>query len=367
MLERKIENRQLINIIVLFTIVQFAGLLITIFAFSSVEVYAAPMPASASVSGAAIYLAYIVTTAIIIILLFRFVRGDILFVLLEGFVVLFATSFLLFIILTTLLPSTSYLYIGIACVLATILLIVAKNYRPGLRNFIAITSSIGVGVVIGQNGFYLAYLLMLFIAVYDYVAVFITKHMITLARAVSARNLAFLIGSSDVEAIPKEYVTAKDRAEFKKSVKMKDVKDPTMRELIAQGAVPVISQVQLGTGDLAIPLMLSVSAYVSFFNYMLPVSIVIGSIFGLIFTMYLLKTYRVALPAIPPLFAFINLFLGVVFLFAQPQNYSLALGFRLGFVITLTILMAKLNRIRGEEGAKPRGRSLNRPQRFINH
>lgn len=345
MLERKIENRQLINIITLFAIVQFAGLLITIYALGSVEVYQAPVATSSSLSSALIYLIYIIVIAAIILLVFKAVHGDILFILLEAFVVLFATAFLLFIILSTALPNVNYLYIGAFCAAATITLIVAKNYRPKLRNFIAITSSIGVGIVIGLNGFNLTYLLMLFIAVYDYIAVFVTKHMIALAKAVSSRNLAFLIGSSDVEVIPKRYTTQKDRADFKKSVNIRQVKDPVLKEQIAQGNIPMLSQVQLGTGDLAIPLMLTVSSYITFLNYTIPVMIITGSMFGLVFTMYLLKTYKVALPAIPPLFAFINLFLGIVFLATKTSEIGLWASFFLIFIVTLAILMYKLRQI----------------------
>ena len=344
-MERKIENRQLLNIITLFAIVQFSGFLITIYALGPVELYAAPVVSpSSSVATAVTYMLYIIATAVVIILLIRFVKGDILFVLLEAFVVLFATAFLLFILLSSALPNLNYLYAGAAAVAITLILIIAKNFRPSLRNFIAITSSIGVGVVIGLNGFNLAYILLLLIAIYDYVAVFITKHMLVLAKAVSSRNLAFLIGSSDVEAIPKKYVTAKDRIEFKKSVDMKDVKDPTIKQLVASGAIPVISQVQLGTGDLALPLTLTVSAYVSFLNYLIPTMIIFGSICGMVFTMYLLKKYRVALPAIPPIFAFINLFLSIAFVATRTSQWQLWAGFFLVFVITLVILLSKLRR-----------------------
>ncbi len=291
------------------------------------------------------YLLYIIVFSAAIIIVFRFIKGNILFVLLEAFVVLFATAFLLFIVLATALPAVNYLYIALFSALVAIALIVAKNYRPKLRNLIAITSSIGVGVVIGLNGFNVAYLLMMFIAVYDYIAVFVTKHMITLAREVSSRNLAFLIGSSDIEAIPKKYTTQKDRADFRKSVDIKSVKDPVLKKLISSGAIPIVSQVQLGTGDLALPLMLTVSAYISFINYAIPVMIILGSISGLVFTMYLLKRYKVALPAIPPLFAFINLFLGLAFLLVKTSQTWLWAGFLAIAAATLAVLMSKLRRL----------------------
>ena len=352
MLERKIENRQLLNIISLFTIVQFAGLLVTIYALGPVEVYAGPVQPASTFSQALLYLGYIIVTAAVIIIIFKFVRGNILFVLMEGFVVLFATAFLLFIVLSTIFPNANYVYILVFSAITTIILIIAKNYRPRLRNLIAITSSIGVGVVIGLNGFSLAYILMLLIAIYDYIAVFITKHMITLAKSVSEKNLAFLIGSSDIEAIPEKYVTKKDKAEFAKAVKVSEVKDPVIRDLIEKGIIPVVSQVQLGTGDLAIPLMLTVSAYITFLNFTVPVLIIIGSILGLVFTMYLLKRYKVALPAIPPLFAFINLFLAIAFLLVKTPESRLWPEFLAVSFATIVILMIKLNQLTQTDSRK---------------
>ncbi len=239
---------------------------------------------SATTYSALTFLVYIVATAVIIVLLIKYVKLDILLVLMEGFVVFISTTFLLFILMATAFPNASILYIIAIPAIVSIALIVAKNLRPKLRNLVAMTSSIGVGVIIGQNGFIFAYILMLFIAVYDYIAVFVTKHMLTLAKAASSNNLALLIGSSDIEAIPKSYVTAKDRAEFKKSVNMNDVKDPVLRDLIAKGAIPVMSQALLGTGDLAIPLMLTVSAYITFHNNLIAVIMILGGICGLVFT-----------------------------------------------------------------------------------
>lgn len=307
---------------------------------------------SATTYSALTFLVYIVATAVIIVLLIKYVKLDILLVLMEGFVVFISTTFLLFILMATAFPNASILYIIAIPAIVSIALIVAKNLRPKLRNLVAMTSSIGVGVIIGQNGFIFAYILMLFIAVYDYIAVFVTKHMLTLAKAASSNNLALLIGSSDIEAIPKSYVTAKDRAEFKKSVNMNDVKDPVLRDLIAKGAIPVMSQALLGTGDLAIPLMLTVSAYITFHNNLIAVIMILGGICGLVFTMNLLKTYKVALPAIPPLSAFINFSLAVAFLLVNTQVSWLWPLFLLIAIVTLAVLMRKLKQINRQTPTK---------------
>ena len=115
------------------------------------------------------------------------------------------------------------------------------------------------------------------------------------------------------------------------------------------GVYPIISQVQLGTGDLALPLMLAVAAYISFLSYFAAMMVVLGAASGMIFTMYLLKKYKVALPAIPPLFAFINLFLAVLFAINDVQQYGLWLGFLTIFIVTILLLLNKLNSLKNNQ------------------
>ncbi len=340
MLERKIESRQLVNIIVLFLVVQFGGLLIAIYTMPSILYYVQGNSVQInSFEGAFIYLVYILVATAALLLLMRFYRKPGIFRLMEAVVILMATGYVLFSVLSTALPSVNPNSLLIFAALATGALIIAKNIRPGLRNFLAVSSSIGVGILIGSNGFYLAYFLMLLITIYDYIAVFVTKHMLTMANEISSKNLAFLIGSTDYEAIPKKYLSKKDIAEYKKQARPTD---PIVKNLVKNGIFPVVSQVQLGTGDLALPLMLSVSAYISFLSYSAAVMIALGSTFGMIFTMYLLKRYKVALPAIPPLFAFCNLFLGIFFAISNVQDYRAWLGF---IIIAAAIVLALFNRL----------------------
>ncbi len=86
-------------------------------------------------------------------------------------------------------------------------------------------ASIGIGVVIGFNGFSLAYLIVAVIALYDYIAVFVTKHMQVMARAMAEKNLAFLIGSSDVEMTPRSLLSDKERKEMDRELKKNKIKD----------------------------------------------------------------------------------------------------------------------------------------------
>lgn len=341
MLERKIEARQLVNIIALFLVVQFGGLLIAIYTTPAILYYVQGNAVQVnSFEGAFVYLIYILVTTAALLLLIRFYKKPGIFRLMEALVILLATGYVVFSVVSTALPGVDSNKILALAAIATVILIIAKNMRPNLRNLLAVSSSIGVGILIGSNGFYLAYFLMLLITIYDYVAVFITKHMLTMAKEVSSKNLAFLIGSTDYEAVPRSYLSKKDLAEYKKQGKPTD---PFVKSLVRKGLFPVVSQVQLGTGDLALPLMLSVSAYISFLSYSAAVMIAIGASVGMIFTMYLLKRYKVALPAIPPLFAFCNLFLGIFFAINNFWAYRSWLGFIIIFIAIVLALFNKLN------------------------
>jgi hypothetical protein len=57
----------------------------------------------------------------------------------------------------------------------------------------------------------------------------------------------------------------------------------------------------LGTGNLAMPLMVAIAAYKVNLNFVLSFVIILGAILGLVITMLILRRYKRALPAIPPI------------------------------------------------------------------
>lgn len=306
---RVIETRQLLQILVIFMIVQFFGL------FLSSEVYSGAtyqQVSNAQIVTSAVsalfYIVYIVIFAAIILLIFKFYKGDKLFLILEGAVV-FITSFFVFMIVSGLATSsvlftiygsiiTTNFVIG---AVAAVFLIVLKNKIPRLRNTATIIASAGVGLVLGISfSFLAAFIFMAILAVYDFIAVFVTKHMITMAKAMSSRNLAFLVGVNEIEAVPKSSFTKMEVAEFKRDIKGVEM-SPTIANLYKEGLLPVAAHMELGAGDLAVPLMVAVSAYKVFLNFTLSFFIILGAVAGLVLTMYILKSYKRPLPAIPPL------------------------------------------------------------------
>lgn len=329
-----IEYRQFANILALFLIVQLAGVLLVFYLIPPAEVSAITSTASSASPDVLIYFVYAMGAAIVMLLLFRTHHGVLLFRVIEAVVIASAAFYLFAIILGSLLPSNSILPLPLS-LLGAIVLIVAKNKWPGLRNFAAVIASIAVGLSLGTFfTFFAAYLLMALFAVYDYVAVFVTKHMITLGREAVNRNLAFMVGSYEVEVVPKSYLKENEEKELSRA--FKKTKSETLKRLMKEGNVPMPSFSALGAGDLAMPLMLAISAYVTYLSYFLSLVVIFGAFLGLAFAMAISKKYKIALPAIPPLFAFVSIAIGASFFLAAPgawQVYSVL------FVFSIAILL----------------------------
>ena len=303
--------------------VQFFGLLLGIALFNN-EIIPVPSQASQSLFSTPIdllfYVAYIVIVSLILILVFRIYKGKKLFIAFEG-IIIFIASLIVFMIvfgivndstLITVYGTTITTNFSIA-VIAALVLIYLKNKRPQLRNVAAIIASVGVGIVLGISfPFYLALAFMAIIAVYDFIAVFITKHMLALARVAEDNNLALLIGVNEIEALPEKSLDKGYVAEYRKS-KSELKKHKQLSILLGKNLVPVAARVELGTGDLAIPLMVAISAYTPGPNFVLSFFVIFGAIAGLLLTMFILRKYKRALPAIPPLFLGIIVFVLLYF------------------------------------------------------
>lgn len=347
-MERRIETRELVHILVLFLIVQFGGMLLTSLLIGGGQVYVitgGQGPVINTVPDVLFYVVYLLVATAIMLLLIKFYSGELIFRLLEAFVIISASFFVFLVVLIYILPANvSQSTVYFIALLFSVALVVAKNKEPRLRNFAAVIASVGVGVVLGVSfSFVDAFLLLVIIAVYDYISVFITKHMLVLGEAVSRMNLAFMVGATDVEVVSPHYYESSD-AQFKQYKKeIKKVKNPVIQKIVSEGDVPLVAQVQLGAGDLGLPLMLAVSAYSTFINYFTSFVIVLGSAFGIVATMYIFKRYRQGLPAIPPLLAFISIFLGIKFLLVPPMSILLAVGM---LVVGLLSIGAILLRVR---------------------
>ncbi|MCX8195069.1 MAG: presenilin family intramembrane aspartyl protease [Candidatus Micrarchaeota archaeon] len=259
----------------------FSGAILLQKALQSEEIQqlaVAPLPKEEP-ANALIYIAYILFGAAAIILLARFYRGLLLFQLIEMSVIVSASSivFFAFFLFAGFDLWSSIASAGVlGCALG-----VAKFFWQQFQNIAAVVSSAGVGALFGFSlGFLPAVLFVILLAIYDYIAVFKTRHMIEMARELSSRQLSFTVSAKKVPLRkPKE--TPKEYAE----------------RVRKEG-----ERLDLGTGDLAVPAMLSVSAYSLGANGIIySLAIAAGSTVALLFLLRFVSRQRVFLPALPPI------------------------------------------------------------------
>ncbi len=208
-------------------------------------------------------LLYMMIGTAFILLAIKFLPDKILYWVLKGMETLA-------LIVTSLIVLQVFVIIELALILA-VGLVCIRIFAPQYliwRNISSIIATIGVGSLLGASiGVWPVIVFLIALAVYDYIAVFKTKHMVKMAKAVAKKNLSFTF------ALP----TAKH-------------------------------QFELGTGDLVMPLVFGVSILNDTLTRGLPwpnavvpsVIVLLASFIGLAFTLdYGSKNVGKALPALP--------------------------------------------------------------------
>lgn len=207
--------------------------------------------------------------ALLFIILHR-LHISLLFTLLE-LAVISATSSVFFYSLIKPLFHATLESMVIAILLAMIFSVLKQLYHHRLKNIAAIVSSAGAGAVFGFTfGFTTALIFLFFLAIYDYISVFKTKHMITMANEIVQRDMAFTISAE--KTLPKG----------KKS------------------------RLDLGTGDLSLPIMVEVAAYT--ISPLLSLFALAGATLGTLFVLFVAWKHHTVLPALPPITAGIFIF-----------------------------------------------------------
>lgn len=321
---RVVELRQFLQILAMFMLVQFSGLVLATQVFNGVayEQVSSVQAISTYSENLLFYIAYIVIVSVILLFVFRVYRGKRLFTVFEA-VVVFIPAFYVFLICIAAPTGSAYatLFYGtnpaayVAALVLAALLVVAKNRIPKLRNVTALIASVGVGLILGITfGFAAAYIFMALLAVYDFIAVFVTKHMVALADVAIGNNLSLLIMVNEAKAVPLSSLNKKEQAEYKKAKPMLEKQAGSIvKTLEKSDMVPVAARSALGTGDLAVPLMVAVAAYKINLSFVPSLVVVAGSVLGVLMNMMVLSRYKRALPAIPLLLLGISLALGVYF------------------------------------------------------
>jgi len=179
------------------------------------------------------FIGMILVAAVMVFVILIFPIRDLMIKVLEFISTIVASTVVLFVFFSSFgVPSSDF-----AALVFAILLYVGKTFFDELRNVLAITASAGVGSLIGFSiDPFPTILFVILIAVYDIIAVWWTGHMIEFARYFVKMKTAFTLSAKEVKIV-------------KTKRKGKIVNIP--RRL----------QLELGTGDLAIPAALVVSVY----------------------------------------------------------------------------------------------------------
>ncbi len=175
-----------------------------------------------------------------------------------------------------LFPITIF-FIPVSIIISSILT-AWKMLRPSVlnQNLALIFSIAGAGAVIGASlGVFPVLVFIAIISVYDFVSVFLTKHMVYIAKEITKTPTAF------TAAFPYKF-------EKPKKVVLKGKKITKKFHVF-----------QLGGGDIAIPLIFSISAFRTY-GLIQAVFSILGSIISLsLLIYYVTKRPGTALPAIP--------------------------------------------------------------------
>lgn len=269
-------------ILVFFIIAQLLGIFtgVTILLDLAKNPYVTSLVVTGNVDNplnAVFFILYMVFGAVVMILLMRvFKLHFMVFRLLEFVMIATSSSIVFYAFLRLVLGYEDSTIMGIVMGLA---FSTAKNLVPSLKNAAAILATAGVGVIFGISlGMFPVVLFLILLAIYDYLSVFTTKHMVEMANFVVERNLAFTITAKAPPAAPGE----KEQ------------------------------RVDLGTGDMVAPIMMEVSALA--YNPVAAAFVFVGAVASLaLFLNYVWKK-KMILPALPPIVLGMLVFLAIGFL-----------------------------------------------------
>ncbi len=241
---------------ILFLIAQTLGLYVaTILIMSGIEAKAFTEDINDPINAVFLVLEILFFTLILLLILKYRKKGNFLWII-EGFAI-FLTSWIVFSVIFW------NDFIGIAMALLILYYRYTHKKSVWFRNVVSIITIAGAGGLIGLAlGLFPVLIFIILLSIYDLIAVFGTKHMVTIGKAVTTKNLAFTVSM------------------------------PSKKHTF-----------ELGNGDLVIPLITAVSIYANglFVNNGLVAGLVLGASFiGLVISIYLVGVKKIAMPALPP-------------------------------------------------------------------
>jgi presenilin-like A22 family membrane protease len=275
----------------IFLAVQLLGLYIGAIYYEAIQVgMLQPLVDNPQDISNSIYLfLYMLTATAIIILILKFRKN--LLKIIEIFI-LFMSSWITF---SFLFPIAIW-YIDLGLILSIILVLYKLLKHNFLINTLSIIFSLsGVGALLGASlGILPSILFILIVSIYDFISVFLTKHMIFMAKSIVRRPTIFTL------SIPSNL-----------NVKLNESKNYGKK-------LSKVGVFNLGSGDIALPLIFLVSVLN---NYGLKYALF--SLVGVTIMLFLLLNWRIKEAAIKPR--------------ALPAMPFLTVGLFLGFLISLVI------------------------------
>ncbi|MFA5382435.1 MAG: presenilin family intramembrane aspartyl protease [Candidatus Micrarchaeia archaeon] len=262
------------------------------------EMRVTPIGETGDLLNGVFFIFYILFGAVVFYLVIKYYKGVFVFRSMEFIIILFASSIVFFVLLYSFVPGLGInesFFIGF---LIALILAGTKWLTHKARNIAAILSSAGVGAVFGFSlGFWPAVLLTIGLSIYDYIAVFKTKHMITFAKTLSEKNLSFSLQVQKTD-IKKTQKTSKQISKNDENYSFKGNERQKM---------------ELGTGDLIMPIMLSVSSFYVF-GILGTLFVILGAVVSFILLIYYISKRKLFLPALPPLITGCLISLGILYL-----------------------------------------------------
>ena len=255
--DKKIEWREIRHILLLFSIVMVSVIILS---------YLAPhQPTTLSTTTGSVGLApwqtalgygiYIAVGSFVIFFILSRLKQKNLFlrVFEAGFIILGIWA-----LLTVFFPTALLAFVP------GVLLVFFKQYFPGLTNTCAVSSAIGFGLIFAlEFGFAVMFFFLIVLAVYDYLAVYVTKHMVKMADMYVDQQLAFLVYA------------------------IRRIDEKT------------VSSIKLGTGDLIFPSAFVGGMAVSGLPFIMVAGAALGAVAMLAYLLFRVQQTLHAYPAIP--------------------------------------------------------------------
>ncbi len=306
------KNKVILTIMIIFILTQILGL------YSGIQIInlsiehpeleetfnIAPAPKD-DMMNVAFFVGGVLIGAIIMIFTIKVYHGKFMFKLLELFIVGSGTTVVMFtLFLFTGLELSLTIGLAIGAVIGITRFIREETW---IRNMGAVMASAGVGALFGYSlGLIPSIMLAIVLIFYDIFAVFIGKYMITFAKHFSAKNLSFsIVANSGKDENLK--ISTNEAKKYDMSI-TKDEEKNGVKNMKVQNM-----HLELGTGDLVIPLIITVSAY-PVLGLQGSLLVMLASILGTLWALKEVTTKRTFLPALPYILTPTLIVLGILYL-----------------------------------------------------